>query len=672
MRQADEFLREREQRDREEKEQRERKIAREINELREAERLARVVEDERRLAESQRRLAERQAELAELERDAIKRREIEEREECQRQLIEAIREGDVAVDRAIALVGQGANVNGGIVSDVPVSPLWEAAQRGHVKMVEMLLDNGADVTVIDDKGESLLDMAIRRGYTEMVYVLLGVGAELSTAEKKYVRPKCPLEAAVDNGNAETVDVVLRKTVGISDQLSLVLPQAVCELVCDYANLCSANMLDSNGCTLLDRAIPGSKDNTKMVETLLQRGADVNKASRGMFPLSRAIGLRCSETVSLLLDGKANINAFTDTYRATALHEAVRASWPDMVGRLLASKANVNVVGEGCIPLLHLAVEFCRGETGQEKELRIAVLKKIVLADKARVNEVDREGQTLLERTIKNGDVEALEILLKQGEAGANKMSNRGILPLASIFIYKVPYYRRTDQNYYFTERDRKMAELLLENNADINAVDWDGQTPLFAAASWGYNGVGYPEAVKLFLEWGADVHTTDGKGRTVLHEVVRESGSPRRIMIAKILMHNGARLDVEDNKGRSLLDAADKDIKPVILKEQEGIDALKVCDNLPVVLENFGLPKTVGILVRDYATPLSYDDDGCQMSDELTEHKLAGKVNDIIMGYANHAHRLVLKEEIDKRKARWQRDFDSKQERLRQERKVHE
>lgn len=56
-----------------------------------------------------------------------------------------------------------------------------------------------------------------------------------------------------------------------------------------------------------------------------------------------------------------------------------------------------------------------------------------------------------------------------------------------------------------------MCELLLEYEADVDAVDKAGRTPLWAAASMGHAAV-----CELLLFWGAYVDHIDGEGRTVL------------------------------------------------------------------------------------------------------------------------------------------------------------
>ena len=56
---------------------------------------------------------------------------------------------------------------------------------------------------------------------------------------------------------------------------------------------------------------------------------------------------------------------------------------------------------------------------------------------------------------------------------------------------------------------------LLENGADINAVDNDGLTPLHWACKLGNTG-----AIRRLLDAGASVHATDHSGNTPLHQLI--------------------------------------------------------------------------------------------------------------------------------------------------------
>lgn len=94
---------------------------------------------------------------------------------------------------------------------------------------------------------------------------------------------------------------------------------------------------------------------------------------------------------------------------------------------------------------------------------------------------------------------------------------------------------------------RKVAELLLERGADVNAADTLFNTPLHLAAL-----VDNQEVVKLLIERGADVNARNNRGWTPLHIAAYWN----RKDIAKLLLENGANPTVGDSSGKTPKDAA--------------------------------------------------------------------------------------------------------------------
>lgn len=74
----------------------------------------------------------------------------------------------------IEAVKAGANVN---VTNQGDPPLVRAANKGYVTVVEWLLDNGADVNIVNTKRSTALMCAAYRGHAEVVALLLRRGAD---------------------------------------------------------------------------------------------------------------------------------------------------------------------------------------------------------------------------------------------------------------------------------------------------------------------------------------------------------------------------------------------------------------------------------------------------------------------------------------------------------------
>lgn len=88
-----------------------------------------------------------------------------------------------------------------------------------------------------------------------------------------------------------------------------------------------------------------------------------------------------------------------------------------------------------------------------------------------------------------------------------------------------------------------LAELLLQNGADVHARDRAGATPLHFAA--------YPSMAAVFLRHGADINARDRNGDTPLHAQSGENGSLAMIMM---LLKHGADPQLRNLRGATPID----------------------------------------------------------------------------------------------------------------------
>ena len=140
-----------------------------------------------------------------------------------------------------------------------------------------------------------------------------------------------------------------------------------------------------------------------------------------------------------------------------------------------------------------------------------------------------EANRALLRAAMEGDIEAVKQHL---DAGANVNAMRGggtPLHLAASWGHK------------------EVAELLIDNGADVNAKDIDGWTPLRKAA-WH----GRKEIVELLIANGADVNPQDVNGWTPLHQAARNGHKE----IAELLIAKGADVTAKNEDGETPLDWA--------------------------------------------------------------------------------------------------------------------
>jgi hypothetical protein len=129
-----------------------------------------------------------------------------------------------------------------------------------------------------------------------------------------------------------------------------------------------------------------------------------------------------------------------------------------------------------------------------------------------------------------------------GMQGPNLICHRGGTRLGTK-IFEMPLHAALCH----PERDYKVVEMLLENGANVNFRQADGQTPLHLAVSCD-DGL-----TELLLEFGADIHAQAHDGSTALHTLFKLP-LEKRTGILDVLLSHGANLNYRDLLGRTPVD----------------------------------------------------------------------------------------------------------------------
>ena len=121
------------------------------------------------------------------------------------------------------LLGRGAEVNH--ADCVGATPLYVAALKGHVPVVELLLGRGADVNQARRDGITPLFIASRYGHLPVVGLLLGRGADVNPANSSTT----PLYIASHTGQVSVVELLLEMGAHVERRCGYNTPRMISEL-----------------------------------------------------------------------------------------------------------------------------------------------------------------------------------------------------------------------------------------------------------------------------------------------------------------------------------------------------------------------------------------------------------------------------------------------------------
>ena len=248
-------------------------------------------------------------------------------------------------------------------------------------------------------------------------------------------------------------------------------------------------------------------------------------------------------------------------------EAAKGSIVDVKFLLKECKANANLTdNQGWTPLHAAAIH---GHTA---------MAQLLIENGADVDRPDNKGWTPLNCVVNScvypGEVE--EDYLRECRCPQED----DYLKVARLLIEKGADVNHMPLLCWIAREEcssMSMAKLLIENRADVNLTDNQGQTPLHYAAANDYiamaklltnfsknillkliKGYHWIKSCKIqpLIENGADVNLTDNQGQTPLHYAAANG----HIAMAQLLIENGANVNLTDNQGQTPLDYANGEI----------------------------------------------------------------------------------------------------------------
>lgn len=387
-------------------------------------------------------------------------------------------------------------------------PLDAATKAGSLDIVELLLDNKANIHI--QSNTPALAIAALNGHNAMVRTLLTHKANVNHATKK--NNTTALSAACTKDHTEIIELLLAHKadpsitsmpgVDVTPLFFTVNAQTTtaAELLC--AKNADVNYRAKDGSFPLGRAVLRSR--APMVRTLLTYKANTETADprTGHTSLMLASIIGDEEIARLLLEHKAQPNAL-DTNNHTALMHAFRKGNTHIVHLLQEGAAT---------PRIDILEEEYKEEADSSEPLSEDRLKALELVftgiktgqghlvheglrQQAPVNGTNANGATLLIAAAQSDSIRATTLLLKHKANVHLKEPINGLDALTTA--------AGLDHRY--------IATILLQYNANVDAVDKHGVTPLLAASSRGHTAM-----TELLLAHNATVDPVDVGDKTPL------------------------------------------------------------------------------------------------------------------------------------------------------------
>jgi len=368
---------------------------------------------------------------------------------------------DGYTQRTVALLESGSfDINEGAPGGL--TPLMISSQNGLSSIVRILLDKGADISLLSSDGFSAFLVSAYRGHVSVMKLLFAAGASLG---ERTPTGHTALHLSANNGHLK----VTKALVKLGADLEATNAQGFTPLhmasqkgrldVVEQLLECGADpqALGSNASTPLHLAV--QKKRSQVVATLVRAGTHLEATNaQGVTPLYMAAHFGHLDIVETLVDSGAKCDTILPTTGETPLFSAASAGHLGVVKVLLRAKANPSLTrtvpcsGVALVPLdaaasfghagvvselmKKVGIEGCGGASGGADALRLAAEKPHIeaMAVLVRAGVADTRGALLA--SARSGREAAVKLLLqRQGRNAAaeaayvNTPDSTGALPV---------------------------------------------------------------------------------------------------------------------------------------------------------------------------------------------------------------------------------------------------
>ncbi|KAF5346315.1 hypothetical protein D9758_011486 [Tetrapyrgos nigripes] len=293
-------------------------------------------------------------------------------------------EGHLEIVKLLLEKGADVNTLGGFCGNA----LQAASYKGHSEIVKVLLERRADVNAKGGSSGNALQAASISGHTEVVRILLENGADINAQQEYYGNA---LQAASQYGHLEIVISLIEKGADVTAKAGGYYGSAL--------------------------AAASSSGYLQVVKILLEKGADVN-VQGGWYgnALQAASSRGHMNIVEVLIENRADVNAEGGHYKS-ALIAASFEGYTKVVRALLERGADVSVCGI----LLGDVLQAASNQGHLE-------LVRVLLENGADLNAQGGLSGSALQTASYQGHLEVVQVLIAKG-ADVNASQQRYVNPL---------------------------------------------------------------------------------------------------------------------------------------------------------------------------------------------------------------------------------------------------
>jgi ankyrin repeat protein len=290
--------------------------------------------------------------------------------------------------------------------------------------------------------------------------------------------------------------------------------------------------------------PGETPFMRLISTLEMEHTDTVKPGRT--PLSYACRFGHVDTVALLLKAGADPMLghgarFDDTHAvgSSVLHQAIQSRNLPVVEMLLRFPS------VSLTPTISSEHGIVSVLTSLFQLRSLAIVRLALARGDLDINEKDHNGRTAIWWLLRADEEDpefqlgAMQLVVQHPKCYINAADLGGRTYIMRFIDVRIP--------------NIKLLSLLLENGAEVNAMDYDGETAISHAVTARYS----LEITSLLIRHGADLATRNVWGQGLSHRLVADVEDLEDLQYLDLLLeHMPALIDAQDDRGRTPLHLA--------------------------------------------------------------------------------------------------------------------